>query len=59
MRIPRPAAMFRRPVTANSRPRMIMTIQAGTRPISTIDRKAAAVSSLSASGSRRIPTRVT
>ena len=31
IRIPRPAATFRRPVTANSRPRMIITIQAGTR----------------------------
>ena len=52
---PRPAATLRRPVTANSRPRMIITIQAGTASISTRDRNAAAVSSLSASGSSRMP----
>ena len=59
MRWPQPAATLRRPVTANSRPRMIMTIQAGTASISTRDRNAAAVSSLSAMGSSRIPSRVT
>jgi len=59
MRCPHPAATFRRPVTAISRPRMIITIQAGTASISTRDRKAAAVSSLSAMGSRRMPSRVT
>ncbi len=31
IRIPRPAATLRRPVTASSRPRMIITIHAGTR----------------------------
>ena len=59
MRIPLPAARFRRPVTASSRARMIITTQAGTRPISTSERKAAALSSLSARGSRRMPRRVT
>jgi hypothetical protein len=56
---PRPAAMLRKPVTANSRPSTIITIQAGTAPSSTRERNAAAVRSLSASGSRRMPSRVT
>jgi hypothetical protein len=59
MSTPRPAATLRSPVTASSRARMIMTTQAGTSPISTSERNAAAVRSLSASGSRRMPRRVT
>ena len=37
IRTPRPAATLRRPVTTNSRPRMIITIQAGTASSSTSD----------------------
>ena len=59
MRWPQPAATLRRPVTASSRPRMIITIQAGALSISTSERKAAAVSSLSAMGSSRMPSLVT
>ena len=56
---PRPAATFRRPVTANSLPMMITTIHAGTAFISTREMNAAAVRSLSANGSRSIPNFVT
>jgi hypothetical protein len=56
---PRPAATLRSPVTASSRASTIITAHAGTSPISTRERNAAAVSSLSARGSRRIPSLVT
>ena len=49
------SATPRRPVTANSRPTMMNTIQAGTRSSSTKQMKAAEMSSLSARGSRSLP----
>ena len=49
-------AISRRPITMNSRPMMITTIQACIKPISTSEIKAAEISSLSAIGSSRIPS---
>ena len=51
--------MLRKPETANSRPMMMTTIQAGTHFNSTKEMNAAEVRSLSATGSRRIPSVVT
>ena len=49
-------AISRRPMTINSRPMMMTTIQACIRPISTSEMNAAEIRSLSAMGSRRIPS---
>src|SRR5690349_22449175 len=48
--------MLRSPETANSRPIISTTIQAGVRWRSTSDTNAAEISSLSAIGSSRVPT---
>src|SRR5579885_2519215 len=55
---PSELATARSPETASSRPIMITTIHAGIRWSSTSEMKAAEVSSLSAMGSSRIPSRV-
>ena len=53
------AATERSAETANSRATTITTIQAGTKPSSTREMKAAEVRILSAAGSRSWPSRVT
>ena len=59
MTTPRAWAMPRSTVTANSRPRITATIQAGARSICTSETSAAVISSLSASGSSSWPSVVT
>src|SRR5215471_14487849 len=54
--IPSLAAIDRSPVTANSRATMMTTIQAGATPISTSEMNAADTRSLSAIGSRSVPS---
>src|SRR5688500_10072447 len=56
---PTPAATARRPVTASSRPMMMTTIHAATRSMVSNDTRAAVTSSLSATGSRSVPSVVT
>ena len=53
--MPCPAAIERSPETANSRPTMTTTIQAGASPSSTSEMKTAEMSSLSAIGSSSVP----
>ena len=59
MMSPWDAAMPRSPVMAISRPMITVATQADTRPISTSEMSAAAMSSLSAMGSRSCPRVVT
>ena len=56
---PSAAAIDRKPVTANSRPMMMTTAQAGASWFSTSEINAAEISSLSAIGSSNWPKRVT
>ena len=56
---PSSLAMPRSPVMANSRARMMKVIHAGARLSSTSEISAPATSSLSASGSRSLPSVVT
>jgi len=54
---PSAAAIDRRPETANSRPMISTTAQAGASLFSTSEMKADEMSSLSAIGSSKIPSR--
>ncbi len=57
--IPCAAAMLRSPLTARSRPMVTTTTQAGARDSATMNTSTAVTSSLSASGSRNLPSVLT